>query len=101
MTTIAHHFSGGIYAKQMLIPAGFRVGKHTHDYGHLSILAKGHVEVEVHGLVTRYDAPACITIPAETPHTIRALSDSVWFCIHATSETDPLLVDKVIIHKEK
>jgi hypothetical protein len=30
-------------------------------------------------------------------HSIEALEDTVWFCIHATEETDPTKVDEVLI----
>jgi hypothetical protein len=40
---ITHHFSDGLYAKQAVIPAGTAILKHTHDFDHLSILAKGKV----------------------------------------------------------
>lgn len=42
---ITHHFSDGLYAKQAVIPAGTAILKHTHDFDHLSILAKGKVAV--------------------------------------------------------
>jgi hypothetical protein len=31
---------------------------------------------------------------------IEALEDAVWFCIHATDETDPEKVDKVLIERK-
>jgi len=40
---ITHHFSDGLYAKEAFVPAGTAILKHTHDFSHLSILAKGKV----------------------------------------------------------
>lgn len=94
---IEHHFSDGVYAKEMRIPAHHYVTKHVHDYDHISILAEGSVMLEVWETKTRYTAPACITIPANTTHKIVALTDAVWYCIHATTETDPEKVDQVLI----
>jgi quercetin dioxygenase-like cupin family protein len=92
-----HHFSDGLYAKQMKIPKGFMAGTHKHNYSHLSILAKGRVIVKTDNSVIEYSAPACLEIKAGIYHTIEALDDCEWFCIHATEETDAENVDNVLI----
>jgi quercetin dioxygenase-like cupin family protein len=94
-----HHFSDGLYAKQMSIPAGYEAGSHAHNYSHLSILAKGRVIVEADGWKQEFTAPACIEIAAGIHHKITSLEDSVWFCIHATEETDVSKVDDVLIQR--
>lgn len=97
---IVHHFSDGVYAKQAKLPAGSEVLQHKHSYSHLSILAAGRVIVSAEGQEdTEYVGPACIEIRAGVHHSIRAIEDSVWFCIHATDETDPDKVDEVLISK--
>lgn len=92
-----HHFSDGLYAKQMIIPKGFIAGSHSHTYSHLSILAKGSVVVSTDTTKVLYTAPSCIEITKNTLHSIEALEDSTWFCIHATDETDLDLIDDVLI----
>ena len=94
-----HHFSDGLYAKEMHIPAGYIAGTHAHEYSHLSILAKGRVRVATDEYNVEYTAPACIEIKAGVHHTIHALEDSAWFCIHATDETDAENIDEVLIGK--
>ena len=93
-----HHFSEGLYAKQMELKEGSFAVQHKHKYDHLSILAKGKVRVLFEGNLSKeYTAPACINIVKDVNHAVYALEDSVWFCIHATSETDVDKVDKVLI----
>lgn len=93
-----HHFSEGLYAKQMELKEGSFAVQHKHNYDHLSILAKGKVRVLFEGNLSKeYTAPACINIVKDVNHAVYALEDSVWFCIHATSETDVDNVDKVLI----
>lgn len=92
-----HHFSDGLYAKQMVIPAGFQALQHTHSYSHLSVLAKGRVLVQTDDEVKEFVAPACIEIKAGIHHKIISLEDATWFCIHATDETDAEKVDEVLI----
>ena len=95
-----HHFSDGLYAKQMTLPAGYEAGSHAHAYSHLSILAKGRVIVETDNTMQEFSAPACIEIKAGIYHRIVSLEDAVWFCIHATDETDVSKVDEVLIKGE-
>lgn len=96
---IVHNFSDGLYAKQMTIPKGFVAGQHAHTFSHLSVLAKGKVIVKTDTDERVYDAPACIEIKKQTNHMITALEDAVWFCIHATDETDVDRIDEVLIQK--
>ena len=96
---IQHHFSDGVYARQMVLPAGHFAVTHAHQYDHLSILASGAVTVEVDGVVCSYRAPAVITILAGQHHRIEAQEDAVWFCIHATDEKDAARLDEVLIRR--
>jgi quercetin dioxygenase-like cupin family protein len=97
---IRHHFSSGVYAKQMMLPKGYYALSHAHTFDHLSILASGKVIVKTDNYEKTYAAPACITIEKHINHSITALEDAVWFCIHATDETDESKVDEVLIMKE-
>ena len=94
---ITHHFSDGLYAKETKFPAGVAILKHTHDFSHLSILAKGKVAVMMGDDVQVISAPACIEIKAGVTHGVKALEECVWFCIHATDEKDASKVDEVLI----
>jgi quercetin dioxygenase-like cupin family protein len=95
--SIVHHFSAGVYAKQMLLPAGHYAETHQHRYDHMSILASGTVSVTLDGVTTHYEGPSVVHIGAGKMHRIEAITDSVWFCVHATEETDPGKVDEVLI----
>jgi quercetin dioxygenase-like cupin family protein len=94
---VVHNFSDGLYAKQMFIPKGYTVGQHEHKFSHLSILAKGKVIVKTDDFEKEYTAPSCLEIKQGINHAIEALEDSVWFCIHATDETNIDKIDKVLI----
>ena len=99
--SIVHHFSEGLYAKQMVFPKDAIITQHKHTYDHLSILAKGKVKVLFdNDKVETYTAPACINVVKDENHAILALEDSVWFCIHHTEETDVNKVDQVLIKKQ-
>jgi len=92
-----HHFSDGLYTKEMHIPKGFMAVTHAHAYSHLSILSKGKVIVKTDNSTVEYTAPACLEITKHVHHSIEALEDSIWYCIHATDETDINKIDNVLI----
>jgi quercetin dioxygenase-like cupin family protein len=97
---IVHHFSSGVYAKQMTIPAGCTALSHSHSFDHMSILASGKVLVKTDDSeIVEYIAPTVVTIKAGINHAIYAVEDSSWFCIHATDETDEEHIDEVLIKK--
>jgi quercetin dioxygenase-like cupin family protein len=97
---VAHYFSDGVYAKQMSLEKGHVARSHKHNYDHLSVLASGKVEIVCNGVKNASEAPSCIDIKAGIEHEIIAHEDSVFFCIHATNETDINKVDEVLIEKE-
>lgn len=99
---IHHHFVGqdeakGVYAKELHIPAGFRLVSHAHPYDHLSILVSGEITLEVGDRWQKMVGPCAVTIKAGEHHTLRAYTDAVWFCIHPTDETDAAKVDDAIL----
>lgn len=96
---IKHIFADGLYAKEARIPCGMKLAKHMHTFTHFSILAKGRVYVIADDVGAIYEAPACIEIKANVPHMVEALTDVVWYCVHATDEKDEDKIDKVLIEK--
>jgi quercetin dioxygenase-like cupin family protein len=97
MLEVEHFFCGGLYAKRMKIKAGYTVGKHVHDFTHMSALKSGHVIVTVDAVSTVHIAPDWIEIEAGRVHTIEALEDSVWFCTHLSDETDSEKIDHELV----
>lgn len=94
---IAHHFGGGVYVMETRIPAGMRLQQHKHTHDHLSILASGTVDVIVDGVTQHHAAPACVTIAAGKSHEVVSITDAVWFCVWATTETSPDGIDEMLI----
>ncbi len=96
---ISHHFSGGVYAKETHIPAGVSLEQHVHSYEHMSVLVSGIVVLSRDSVDETINAPAILTLSGGVVHKVHALKDSVWLCIHATDETDPELVDSILLEK--
>ena len=82
-----YHEADGLMSMEVHIPAGVELGKHVHNYSHLSFLAKGKVYLLVEGeKVIELEAPFCLNIKKNKQHSIQAITDAVWFCTHATDE---------------
>lgn len=95
---IRHHFLDGVYMREAAFEPGSRIRTHRHKTEHMSILAKGTVDVTSGGVTTRRDAPAFILIPAGEAHEVRAVTDVLWFCTHITDESgDEAHMDEVLI----
>jgi quercetin dioxygenase-like cupin family protein len=97
---VKHHFGAGIYAKELKLPAAHYAETHSHPHAHLSCLAQGVALVQVAGKEQKYYAPCMIEISAHHKHKITAVTDIVWYCIHATDETDPDKLDAQLTEGE-
>ena len=100
MAAIIHHFADHLYAKETHIAAGEHLLQHVHKFSHLSVLAKGRVIVTTDDSQQIIEGPACLEIRAGIHHGVKALTDTVWYCIHATDEKDVNKIDEVIIKGE-
>jgi quercetin dioxygenase-like cupin family protein len=94
---IVHHFTSGVYAKEVKVPAGSKLCQHIHNFDHMSVLASGTAKINVDGVDAVLTGPKCLTIEANKQHSVEALTDVVWFCIHATDHTDVDNVDMTLI----
>jgi hypothetical protein len=89
---VRHHFSKGLYARELFIPAGTVLVGEIHKYQNLNIMSQGDLSVMTEEGIKRVQAPFAIVSPPGTKRVAYAHSDTVWTTIHATEETD---VDKI------
>jgi hypothetical protein len=62
---------------------------HTHQFDHLTLLAKGKLRVTVNGKASHFAAPCMIYIHKDHEHELVALEDdTVAYCIHALRTAD-------------
>lgn len=72
---------------------------HTHQFDHLTLLAKGKLKVTVEGVASEFTAPHMIYIHKDKIHELEALTDeTVAYCIHALrdKETNEILDPSMI-----
>jgi len=57
---------------------------HAHQFDHLTLLARGVLDVQVDGVITRFTAPHMIFIKQGAVHELTAVEDdTLAYCIHA------------------
>ncbi len=89
---VNHHFSKGIYAREMIIPKGTILTGKIHKHEHLNIMTKGKIRVVTEEGAKDVVAPAIIASPAGTKRAGVAIEDTIWITIHPTDERD---LDKI------
>lgn len=85
---VHHHFAPGVYMRELRIPKGAVLTGKIHRTAHLNILAKGDISVLTEHGVKRLVAPCVIQSSAGIKRAGYAHEDTVWFTVHATTETD-------------
>lgn len=73
---------------------------HTHQFDHLTLLAKGSLRVSINGIQTTFVAPHMIFIRKDKMHELTALEDdTLAYCIHAVTTDTEDIVDASMIPK--
>lgn len=88
-----------LYSRMMhFVKAGDIEHGHTHQFDHLTLLAKGKLKVTVDGNSTEFIAPQMIYIRADKEHELVALvDDTVAYCIHALRTEEGDIIDPSMI----
>tara|TARA_R110000868_G_scaffold59182_8_gene181779 strand:+ start:152 stop:550 length:399 start_codon:yes stop_codon:yes gene_type:complete len=82
------HVTDSCISKVYHIPAGVILGKHSHNYSHLSFLMSGDVVLHKGDDKIELKGPAIVAIDAYVLHAVQAVTDTVWACTHGASEND-------------
>ena len=100
---ISHHFGAGTYIREGLVNAGEKIEKHVHTYDHLSILGSGIASIEIDDENPEIiSGPKVILIEKNKKHSITAITDIVWFCIHSENGINMVNdIDNVHIIEQK
>lgn len=81
---VINHFSYGVYARELYIPAGVMLTGEIHKYENLNILSKGTMRVTVNNKIEEVSAPFTTVSPPGTKRIAYALTDCIWTTIHGT-----------------
>lgn len=98
---ITHHFSKGVYGREMFIPKGVVLIGEIHKYSQFNIMSKGDLSVVVGDEVHRLKAPCSFVAPPGAKRVMYAHEDSIWTVIHGTDETDLEKIEAHFIAKDE
>ncbi|MDB5607780.1 MAG: hypothetical protein JWP25_4680 [Bradyrhizobium sp.] len=90
---VKHHFSPGVYAREITIPAGTLLTGRIHKFEQLNILSGGTISVLTQDGMQEVTAPFTVVSPPGTKRIAYAHTDCTWTTILATEETDPEAIE--------
>lgn len=97
--SVVHHFSPGLYIREVSMPAGATVVGHYHKTEHLNVMLKGRmILISPDGAKSELSAPAMYTAP-QGRKSAYILEDVVWQNIFPTEETDIDVLEDIFLDK--
>ena len=96
-----HHFSDGLYARELFIPAGVCLVGALHKTTHLYMVVKGKCKVSSQFGNIDIEAPFMGETIPETKRVIYAETDCVWIGFHPTDLTDVEEIGRQILESEE
>jgi quercetin dioxygenase-like cupin family protein len=86
--------SGNVFAVETRAEAGYMLESHVHAHSHMSVLVSGTADVTIDGQTERMTGYRLLTIPANTRHSVQAVTDVVWLCLWADAIAPKLLAEE-------
>jgi len=85
---LIHHFSPGIYIREIFMPAGMLVIGAQHKTRHFNVILKGRARVFMDGKVHEIQAPCTIESGVDVRKVLLILEDMTWQTIHANPDDE-------------
>lgn len=95
-----HYFTDGLYAREILIPAGTLLTGKIHRFGHINIISKGDISVMTENGIKRIKSPCTLISKPGIKRVGFAHEDTIWTTIHATTETTVEAAENVLVHND-
>lgn len=91
---LKHHFSKGVYARELHIPKGCMLTGKIHKFENLNILSKGEISILSQDGVMRVKAPFTVVSSPGVKRLAYAHEDCVWTTILGTDSKDHLQISE-------
>lgn len=85
---VTHHWTPGLYRREIFMPAGSWVTSKIHRTEHPYFVLKGRVQVSIDGEVQEIVAPYMGVTKAGTRRLLKILEDTVWVTCHPINEAE-------------
>lgn len=95
---VKHHFSPGLYLREIFMPAGTVVVGRVHKTEHFNILVQGAAKI-VHddGRQEELRAPMVFVSKAGVQKVLYILEDMIWMTTHVSEETDLSKLEALLV----
>jgi len=97
---VKHHFSKGVYAREIFMPEGMLIVGKVHKTRHLNIISQGKCTVITPTRRLEITAPYTFESLEGEQKVVQMHKDTVWTTIHLTEETDLAKIEEECIAKE-
>jgi hypothetical protein len=95
-----HHFSDGVYAREIRIPKGTLITGAIHKFKNMNMISQGDVSfMSIDGSM-RVKAPYTFVASPGVKRVIFAHTDTVWTTIHGTNLTNLKEIEEFFIAKD-
>lgn len=99
---VKHHYSHGVYGRELHIPAGSVIVGHIHKYENMNVLLEGEMTVMTEDGPKLVGPGFLIVSPPGTKRAAFAHTDCRWLTIHGTHETEVEKIEQqFIVHTEQ
>ena len=96
-----HHFSQGLYCREMRMPKGMVLTGKVHKQDHIAMLTNGRVAITTGGDQQILNSPVIIPSKAGVKRAILALEDAVFITVHATELTDIDEIEAALVEEPR
>lgn len=97
---VKHHFSKGVYAREIFMPKGMLIVGKIHKTRHLNIISQGKCTVKTTARQLTIQAPFTFESVEGEQKVVFMHEDVVWTTIHLTNETDLAKIEEECIANE-
>lgn len=98
---VIDHFSHGVYARELSIPAGTVLTGKIHKFENLNVLLEGELLVLTDQGVQHVKAGEVIVSPPGTKRAAYALTNTRWLTVHGTHQTDVDVIEAEFIAQDE
>lgn len=99
-----HHFSEGIYNREIFMPAGLLIIGKAHKTQHLNIVLTGSCDVMIDGVIKHIQAPHTFESLPGSQKTLYIYEDCRWMTVHVNVDNEhnlDVLEDRYIDSDDK
>lgn len=89
---VTHHFSPGVYVRELFIPKGAILTGKIHRHAHLNIVPCGDISVLTEHGIRRVTGPCTLMSSPGIKRAGHAHEDTIWMTVHANPDDETDLV---------